>query len=235
MKLVARHIKTASQLALTQLPPESRVLTIAFPCQQELTDFNPHWELVKTSPLIEWYTQSIVGYCVREGINHIQLTYTEPFLYPEEVISLAEACHSSGVALHATTYGLGVTEVKEKVVSALDSVTVYLFSVDDRFFHKHLSYSRAAVENTITICAREAAQWQLSSVVIPGENDHLSMWQRMGSWVLSLSPVVAWHLWPFYNDYKVMDKQVTPPEALHTVADLLRGLGFRAVYTHSPR
>jgi len=55
---------------------------------------------------------------------------------------------------------------------------------------------------------------EITTLVIPGENDTQSELKKIAKFIASLNKNIPWHLSAFYPCYKMTEKPSTPPKKL---------------------
>ena len=91
----------------------------------------------------------------------------------------------------------------------------------------------APVLDTLCYIARETDVWlELTTLLIPGENDSDGELDEMTAWVVeNLGPDVPIHFTAFHPDWKMLDKPSTPPETLSRARSIAARNGVRFPYT----
>ncbi len=89
------------------------------------------------------------------------------------------------------------------------------------------------VLETLSYIHSETDVWlELTTLLIPGENDSDSEIDELSSWVAdSLGPEVPLHFTAFHPDWRMRDRPPTPPSTLTRARRIAMGNGLRYVYT----
>jgi pyruvate formate lyase activating enzyme len=89
------------------------------------------------------------------------------------------------------------------------------------------------VLDTLKYLRHETNVWfEVTTLLIPGENDSDDELHRASGWfVENLGPDVPWHFTAFHPDFKMLDKQHTPPATLTRACEIARSKGLHYVYT----
>ena len=95
------------------------------------------------------------------------------------------------------------------------------------------------VLDTLKYLKHETDVWfELTTLVIPGENDSDAEFDRMTRWVVEeLGPDVPMHFSAFHPDWKMRDKPPTPPRTLTRAREIALANGIRYAYVgnvHDP-
>jgi pyruvate formate lyase activating enzyme len=93
--------------------------------------------------------------------------------------------------------------------------------------------SLAPVLETLEYLARETDVWvELTTLLIPGENDSEGEIDEMTRWVVDrLGPDVPMHFTAFHPDFKLGDKPPTPARTLTAARKIAQKNGVRHAYT----
>ena len=89
------------------------------------------------------------------------------------------------------------------------------------------------VLETLEYIRHETDTWlELTTLLIPGENDSPEELEAMTGWVVEhLGPDVPMHFTAFHPDWKMRDVPPTPPETLTRARRIALGNGLRYAYT----
>jgi len=88
------------------------------------------------------------------------------------------------------------------------------------------------VLETLKYLKHHTGVWfELTTLVIPGENDSDTEFEEMTQWVIrELGPDVPMHFTAFHPDWKMMDTPETPPETLVRAREIALKNGIRYAY-----
>jgi pyruvate formate lyase activating enzyme len=95
------------------------------------------------------------------------------------------------------------------------------------------------VLDTLRYLKHETDVWfEITNLVIPGENDSSEEIEAMSRWIMdNLGPDVPLHFTAFHPDWKMLDKERTPPATLTRARRIALDNGLHYVYTgnvHDP-
>ncbi len=162
----------------------------------------------------------------------VAFTYNDPIVFLEYAVDTAVACHQAGVQTVAVTNGYITPDAGAEFFAHMDAANIDLKAFSERFYHKLTGAHLAPVLETLIYIVRETEVWlEITTLVIPGENDSEAEIEAMTAWILdNLGPDVPLHFSAFHPDYKMLEKPRTPPETLRRARDIaLRG-GLHYVY-----
>ena len=175
----------------------------------------------------------------RHGCRSVAFTYNDPVIWAEYAIDTAIACRALGVKTVAVTAGYISPEARPAFFSNIDAANVDLKAFSERFYHKLAFAHLGPVLDTLRWIRHESAVWlEITTLLIPGENDSVEEVARMCDWLVSnLGPDVPLHLTAFHPDYRLTDRGPTPPSTLLRARNQALQAGLRYVYTgnvHDP-
>jgi pyruvate formate lyase activating enzyme len=167
------------------------------------------------------------------GCRSIAYTYNDPIIFLEYAVDIANACREKGVKSVAVTAGYVDPEPRVEFFAAMDAANVDLKAFTDRFYHKVCGGHLAPVLETLEYIRRETDTWlELTTLLIPGENDSDAELDDMTQWVVEhLGPDVPMHFTAFHPDWKMRDVPSTPPDTLERARRIAMDNGVNYAYT----
>ena len=160
-------------------------------------------------------------------------------IFLEYAVDVAAACRARGVKTVAVTAGYIDPAPRREFFAAIDAANVDLKAFTDRFYYKVCGGHLAPVLETLEYIRHETDTWlELTTLLIPGENDSDRELEQMSAWVVShLGPDVPMHFTAFHPDWKMRDIGNTPPSTLTRAREIAQSNGVRYAYTgnvHDP-
>jgi pyruvate formate lyase activating enzyme len=170
---------------------------------------------------------------LKTGARSVAFTYNDPVIFLEYAVDVAKACHEVGVKTVAVTAGYITDKAGEEFFSHMDAANVDLKGFTERFYKKLCSSELARVLETLMYLKHETNVWfELTNLVIPGENDDPAEIDEMTKWVVeNLGPDVPMHFSAFHPDWKMLDVPRTPKKTLIKCRDIALENGVRYAYT----
>ena len=167
------------------------------------------------------------------GCRSVAFTYNDPTIFLEYAVDAARACHALGLKTVAVTAGYIHDAARRDLYAHIDAANVDLKGFSERFYHKLCSGHLEPVLDTLRYLRRETSVWlEITSLLIPGENDSEAEIAAASDWVASeLGVDVPWHFTAFHPDYRLRDKPRTPAATLERARAIARGRGIRYAYT----
>ena len=167
------------------------------------------------------------------GCRSVAFTYNDPVIFLEYAVDVAEACHDLGIATVAVTAGEICAEPRVEFFNHIDAANVDLKAFTEEFYKKLCGGRLQPVLETLEYLAHETDVWiELTTLLIPGENDSEAEISEMSRWVVDrLGPDVPMHFTAFHPDFKMNSIPPTPPETLSRARQIALGNGVRHAYT----
>ncbi|MGE4062710.1 MAG: AmmeMemoRadiSam system radical SAM enzyme [Rhodospirillaceae bacterium] len=167
------------------------------------------------------------------GCRSVAFTYNDPVIFMEYAIDTAKACHAVGLKSVAVTAGYMKPEARRAFYQHMDAANIDLKGFTESFYERLCTGQLANVLETIKYVHRETPCWvELTTLLIPGENDATEELKRLADWVVTeLGDSVPIHFTAFHPDYRMREKTHTPAETLQRAREIARSVGLRYVYT----
>lgn len=178
-------------------------------------------------------TPEMIAQTARDhGCSSVAFTYNDPVIFLEYAIDVARACRELGIRTVAVTAGYIGEKAREEFFRHMDAANVDLKGFTDRFYHQLCSAHLDEVLETLKYLKHETGVWfELTNLVIPGENDGDREFEEMTNWVHEeLGPDVPIHFSAFHPDWKMMAHPPTPARTLLRARKIALGNGIRHAY-----
>lgn len=162
----------------------------------------------------------------------IAFTYNDPTIFGEYVIDISRIAKQEGIKSVMVTAGYIDKEARKEVYQFIDAANVDLKAFTERFYHKltfsHLNY----VLDTLIWLKNETDVWfEITTLLIPGENDSEEEIKQECEWILTnLGDAVPLHFTAFHPDFKMTDKDPTPPSTLRRAKRIADKMGIKYCY-----
>ncbi len=167
------------------------------------------------------------------GCRSVAFTYNDPVIFLEYAVDVAAACREVGVATVAVTAAEILPEPGREFFAHMDAANVDLKAFNEDFYKSLCGGSLQPVLDTLEYLAHETEVWvELTTLIIPGENDSDDELDRMSRWVVDrLGPDVPMHFTAFHPDFKMLSTPPTPSSTLTRARRIAIGNGVRFAYT----
>lgn len=201
--------------------------------QKKLKDKNER--MLRLGKLVEYGQElpphKIVEYCLKNNIPSIAYTYNEPVIFFEYLYDTAKLAHSEGIKNIFVSNGYESEEALNKIHPYLDAMNVDLKSFSEEFYSKTCKAHLDPVLNTIKRAYDMGVWIEVTTLVIPGENNSDEELQSIAKFVADVSISIPWHVTAFTPNYKMNQKPPTPPESLQRAYKAGKSAGLKYVYT----
>ena len=173
----------------------------------------------------------------QHGCRSIAYTYNDPVVFHEYAVDVAQACRAHGVANVAVSAGYVCAEPRAEFYGVMDAANIDLKAFSEGFYRRLAGASLAPVLETIEYIHRETACWlELTTLLIPDENDSPAELEAMARWVVErLGTEVPWHFSAFFPAWKMLETPPTPLATLQRARQIAREAGVRHVYLGNVR
>lgn len=167
------------------------------------------------------------------GCRSVAYTYNDPVIFMEYAIDVARACRKNDIKSVAVTAGYICEAPRKEFFNYMDAANVDLKAFDEEFYWKLTGGHLQPVLDTLQYIKHETDVWlELTTLLIPGENDSDEELEKMTQWVVEhLGPDVPMHFTAFHPDWKMMEVPATPPETLARARAIAVRNGVRYAYT----
>jgi pyruvate formate lyase activating enzyme len=163
----------------------------------------------------------------------VAFTYNDPTIFLEYAVDVADACHERGIKTVAVTAGYICDAPRREFYAKMDAANIDLKGFTERFYRNVVGGKLADVLETLEYVKHETSCWfELTTLLIPGENDSEKELDEMTKWVVEkLGPEVPMHFTAFHPDYKMTEIGPTPPATLKRAREIAAANGVRYAYT----
>jgi pyruvate formate lyase activating enzyme len=182
--------------------------------------FCQNWDISKSremDTLMAKATPEMIASAAKEtGCRSVAYTYNDPIIFHEYAIDVAQACTELDLKNIAVTAGYVCPEPRQEFYRYMDAANVDLKAFTDRFYKKLTGSHLQPILESLEYIKHETDAWlELTTLIIPGENDSESELQQMTQWVVEyLGHDVPMHFSVFHPDWKMQDIASTPAETV---------------------
>ncbi len=149
-------------------------------------------------------------YYQKTGNIGVAFTYNEPLISWEYVLDVSRLLHEQNMKSVLVTNGTVSLPVMEKLLPYIDAMNIDLKGFRDEYY-KRLGGSLEAVKAVIR-CAAVACHVELTTLIVPNENDALEEMEEEAKWIASVDDNIPLHITRFYPRYNMQDREATDVE-----------------------
>jgi len=222
---------------LNHFYPGSSVLSFGTAGCNLACKFCQNWDMSKSREMDTLADRAspekLAQVCEEMSCRSIAYTYNDPVIFLEYAVDVAQACRERNIKSVAVTAGYIDPGPRVEFFKLMDAANVDLKAFSDRFYHKICGGHLAPVLETLEYIKHETDTWlELTTLLIPGENDSEQELQEMTAWVVEhLGPDVPMHFTAFHPDWKMLDIKSTPTATLTKARKIALDNGVHYAYT----
>lgn len=198
--------------------------------------FCQNWDISKSREMDSLMSMADPGAIAKAALvnncRSVAYTYNDPVIFHEYALDTAEACRSSGLMNVAVSAGYVCAEPRVEFYQFMDAANIDLKAFTERFYKKITGSRLQPVLETLQYIKHETSVWlEITTLIIPGENDSESELEEMTQWVVEyLGADVPMHFSAFHPDWKMRDKPSTGKESLLLARNVARKNGVNYAY-----
>ena len=167
----------------------------------------------------------------------LAFTYNEPLIGYEFVRDTARLSHEAGMKNVLVSNGAAELPILEELSPYIDAMNIDLTGVSDRYYREVLGGDmdmvKAFIARAVQLCHVE-----LTTLIVPGENDTEEEMRRLSSWIAGLTDekggnigsCVPLHVSRFFPAFMMRDRAATEVALVYRLAEAARER-LRFVYT----
>lgn len=142
----------------------------------------------------------------------IAYTYNEPSICPEFIVDTGKLIRDAGMINVVVTNGYMTEKTLDSILEVSDAFNIDLKAFTEEFYKK-MGGGLEPVKNTIKT-ASKSAHVEVTTLIIPEENDSKEEMINLSSWLSSASPDIPLHLSRFFPTFNMLEKNPTPKDKL---------------------
>lgn len=153
----------------------------------------------------------------------LAFTYNEPLVGWEYVRDAAALAHERGLVNVLVTNGTAALPVLEAVAPQIDAMNIDLKGFTERYYTRVLGGSLDMVKAFIARAA-ELCHVELTTLIVPGENDSEDEMRALSGWVAGLNGgrSIPLHVSRFFPRFHMLDRPATDVARVYRLADVAR-------------
>ena len=167
--------------------------------------------------------------CRDRGNIGIAFTYNEPLTGFEFVRDTARLVHEKGMKTVLVTNGTAELSVLEELAPHIDAMNIDLKGFTDHFYTDVLRGNRKMVMDFI-IRAVQLCHVELTTLIIPGENDTVQEMEQLSGWIASLKRrdgkadgrKIPLHITRFFPRFHMTDRGPTDISQIRCLVEAAR-------------
>lgn len=185
--------------------------------------------------LREYTAEEMVAQALRHGCRAIASTYNEPTISSEFSHSVFRLAKEKGLHTIYVTNGFESIETLNYLAPYLDAVNIDLKSFREKFYNEICGAGLDGVCHTIRRCVEMGIHTEVTTLIIPGENDSDEELTDAANFIASIDKDIVWHLSAYHDDYLFQGRGLTPLATLQRGQKIGYGAGLKYIYLGNVR
>jgi len=234
-KVIAAHVDPIEKKPLYHFYPGTSVFSIGTVGCNFSCEFCQNYDITFPSDPVtvvgeRLLPRDIVKSTLDEGCQSIAYTYNEPMIYLEMVIDTAKIAHERGLSNVLVTNGFMTEEAFNVMAEHIDAMNIDLKSFSDEFYQRLCGARLQPVLDTIKRAFAKGIWVEVTTLIIPNENDSEKELKEIASFIASVDPNIPWHILRFMPMYHMKDTPITPHNSLEKAEQIGHEAGLKYVY-----
>ena len=155
-----------------------------------------------------------------QGNIGIAFTYNEPMLNPEYIKDCARLLKPLWLYTVVVTNGCFCLDAVQELLPYVDAFNIDLKGFTDAWYHR-LGGDLETVKRFI-VAAHEVSHVELTTLVVPGENDSEEEIDALSTWVAGIDPTIVLHMSRFFPHALAMDNAPTDKDLLLRLCEIAK-------------
>ncbi len=163
--------------------------------------------------------KQIVTQAVRARCKSVAYTYNEPTVFIEFVKDIARFAKRRDLKNIMVTNGFMTAKAFNFVKNYIDAMNIDLKSFNDKFYQEICKAKLKPVLDTIKRAHKNGMHVEITTLVIPGENDSIEELEKIAKFISSINPEIPWHVTRYFPHYK-LKKPITPIDTIKKACEI---------------
>ncbi|PKP07748.1 MAG: AmmeMemoRadiSam system radical SAM enzyme [Bacteroidetes bacterium HGW-Bacteroidetes-5] len=174
---------------------------------------------------------AVVEEALKRSVPAIAFTYTEPTVFYEYMLQIAQSAKKRGVKTAMVSNGYINEKPLKELSRSLDAANIDLKCFDDKIYRTLTGGSLDPVLNSLKILHESGVWLEITNLLIPGMTDSPEMIEKMCRWLVdngfSDNPI---HFSRFFPTFILKDLPPTPESTLKEAQQIAKNAGVKFVY-----
>lgn len=195
-------------------------------------------ELAKGISTEAWIPpQTLVDAALRNEVQGIAFTYSEPAVWLEYIIDVCQLAHKAGLYTLYVSNSFITDEALEMVAPHIDVLCSDIKSMRDDFYYDICKKSTVEqVLGSIKKAHDLGIHVETRTNIIPGKNDDPEEHYQIACWVRdNLGADSPWHITKFFPAYQLSDVPPTPDATLFAAEEQAKRAGLTNIYVYNDK
>lgn len=175
----------------------------------------------------------VVSLAKKYSTPSIAFTYNDPVIFAEYAIDISKIAREENIHTVLVTAGYVTPQARYELFEYASATNIDLKAFTESFY-KNLAWAslKEVLETIVWIKEKTNVWMELTTLLIPGENDSEHEIKEMTRWIhRNIGDRVPLHFTAFHPDFKLRDKERTPFNTLSMAREIAIAEGLKYVYT----
>jgi pyruvate formate lyase activating enzyme len=234
-RVCAAHVDPVEKKPIFHYLPGTMAFSIATAGCNVSCKFCQNWDISQSRPeeIPAKYVppQMVVELAKEHNCPTIAYTYSEPVIYSEFLMDVADVGHEAGVRSIVVSNGYMGQEALKAAYGKMDAVKIDLKSFSESYYKSVVGGRlKPVLESLVTL--RKMDKWtEIVYLVLPGLNDSDAELSGLAQWVkANLGADVPLHFTQFHPAYRMPETPITPVVTLERAKAIADAEGLHYVY-----
>jgi len=234
-RVCAAHVDPIEKKPLFHYLPGTQAFSIATAGCNVNCKFCQNWDISQVRPeqVPADYAppKRIADLAAQYGCPTIAYTYSEPVVFSEYIMDVADAGHEAGIRSVVVSNGYMQAESLKAAYGKMDAVKIDLKAFSESYYKEVVSGDLKPVLDAL-VTLRKMAKWtEIVYLVVPTLNDSDSEFRGLARWVkANLGEDVPIHFTQFHPEYLLKNLPITPVPTLERAKAIADAEGLHYVY-----
>ena len=142
--------------------------------------------------------EEVVAQAQKGNCATISYTYTEPTIFMEYALDVARKAHETSIRNVFVSNGYMTKEALEAIGPYLDAANIDLKAYSNDFYAVQCGAKLKPVLKTIENMKQRGVWVEVTTLLIPGLNDHPEELKQLAGFLVDLDPGIPWHVSRFH-------------------------------------
>jgi pyruvate formate lyase activating enzyme len=236
--LVAANVDPIEKKPLYHFMPGTRTYSVATPGCNFRCGFCQNWQISQSTGVEDEVgadrnltPEQVVREAQNASCPSISYTYTEPTIFFEFAHDTARLANKAGLKNIFVTNGYMTEQALQTIQPFLDAANVDLKSFRDSYYRDNCEAHLKPVLNTISAMHRMGIRIEITTLIIPRQNDSPGELGDIARFIADLDPGIPWHISRFFPMYRFQDQRPTPLVTLDKAREIGEQAGLKHIHT----
>jgi len=210
--------------------PSSKILSVGSWGCNLTCPWCQNWEIAHESPQTQKvYPERLIDIAVDRMSPGIAYTYNEPITWFEFVLDTSRMASAEGLYNVMVSNGY-IEEAPFKLLSqTIQAMNIDLKGFNEKFYKKRCTSELEVVKRNIKTAVEEEVHVELTTLIIPGENDSEQEMEEQVKWMASIDENIPLHISKYFPAYRFNKPETDNQKILDLVRVAKKHLKY--VYT----